>query len=406
VKHLFLPLTLAVGLAACGHNPAQPTPTPSPTPTPACSYTVSPASLSFPADGGSAPVEVKTAGNCPWTSSVSAAWVTLTGSQTATGDGTLTCTAAANPDAAQRSATLTVAGQSVTVNEAARACSYTLSAASRAFGPGAEAGAFDVATLAGCAWTAATTTSWIQLRSPADGRGSGPGSLSFAVDANPAFTSRTGTIGVEGLTFTVTQEGRSISACTYTVQPTSVERDYRGTVPGNPVSINITADEGCPWTANPAVSWLGIGSGAGSGSGSIAMTIAANDDLPRNGALEVRWPTATAGQNVWVTQGGCSYMASCAQQAPCVQQTYPASGGSGRLSVWPAVLPPGSPGGPASCDCHWVVSTDVAWISLSRTEGCGDNDVAFTVQANPGTSARSGTITISGQQVTISQQGR
>lgn len=56
-----------------------------------------------------------------------------------------------------------------------------------------------------CAWTATTDHSWIFFDSSYSG--SGNGKVNYAVVANTAATSRTGTISIAGQTFTVTQDG-------------------------------------------------------------------------------------------------------------------------------------------------------------------------------------------------------
>lgn len=84
----------------------------------ACTYTVSPQSLSFPSSGGIGRVTVTTDSGCSFTTSGAPAWITgLT--PTGTGTQTLTFTVAANNDTTPRTATLTIAGQTVTVSQAA-----------------------------------------------------------------------------------------------------------------------------------------------------------------------------------------------------------------------------------------------------------------------------------------------
>jgi len=68
--------------------------------------------------GGSASIGVTTGSGCAWTVSASGSFVTVTSANSATGPGTVTVTVAENLGDA-RSATLTIAGQTVTVNQAA-----------------------------------------------------------------------------------------------------------------------------------------------------------------------------------------------------------------------------------------------------------------------------------------------
>ena len=85
-----------------------------------CSYSVVPISLNLTTAGGTANVNVTTQAGCAWTATSNATWLTVTAGASGTGNGTVTVSAAANTGA-QRSAVLTVAGQSVAVTQAGTA---------------------------------------------------------------------------------------------------------------------------------------------------------------------------------------------------------------------------------------------------------------------------------------------
>ena len=109
-------ITALIGIAACSKervstsNPVSPTPT--------CTYTLSSTSLSIAGTGGSAALTVSAGSNCAWTASSNSSFVTITSSTSQTGNGTVNVAIAENTGDA-RSETLTVAGQSVTVSQAA-----------------------------------------------------------------------------------------------------------------------------------------------------------------------------------------------------------------------------------------------------------------------------------------------
>jgi hypothetical protein len=83
-----------------------------------CSFTASPTSASPTAAGGAASVSVTTASGCAWTATSNATWITITGGASGTGNGTVDYSVAANSTSSARTGTLTVAGQTVTINEA------------------------------------------------------------------------------------------------------------------------------------------------------------------------------------------------------------------------------------------------------------------------------------------------
>jgi hypothetical protein len=81
-----------------------------------CAYTLSAGGQSFPAAGGSGSVNISSTAGCPWSLTSGPTWVT--GATSGSGNGTLTFQVAVNTGAA-RSATLTIAGQSYTVEQQA-----------------------------------------------------------------------------------------------------------------------------------------------------------------------------------------------------------------------------------------------------------------------------------------------
>ena len=83
----------------------------------ACSYSISPASQSFSASGGTGTVNVTTQAGCTWSVSSSASWITITAGSSGTGSGNVTYSVASNSGSSARSAGLTIAGQTVTVSE-------------------------------------------------------------------------------------------------------------------------------------------------------------------------------------------------------------------------------------------------------------------------------------------------
>ncbi len=86
---------------------------------PGCSASLSTTNVPAPAVGGSYQIDVTAGTNCDWTISGAPAWLTITSSTNFVGSGTVSFDVAANGTASARSATLTVAGISVDVIQAA-----------------------------------------------------------------------------------------------------------------------------------------------------------------------------------------------------------------------------------------------------------------------------------------------
>ena len=140
------------------------------------------------ATAGSGSVEVGLTGN--WTASANAAWLHTT--SIGNGDGTATFTFDANTGP-MRTGTLTIAGQTLTVTQAA-----ALGTTSLVEGPAAGS-ASDTVDYTGM-WTATSNAAWLHIAA------TGSGTATFTFDANNGQT-RTGTLNIAGATLSVTQAG-------------------------------------------------------------------------------------------------------------------------------------------------------------------------------------------------------
>jgi hypothetical protein len=168
-----------------------------------CSFSINPTSQNFAAGGGNGTVNVTTTASCSWMAVSNAGFIMITGGGSGTGSGVVSFSVAANTSSTPRSGTLTIAGQTFTVNQAgaASACSFTLNPVSKVFGRSGGSSTVSVTTSPGCAWTAVSNAPWITITGGASGSGSGV--MSYTVSATT--TTRTGTITIAGKTFTIKQ---------------------------------------------------------------------------------------------------------------------------------------------------------------------------------------------------------
>jgi hypothetical protein len=84
-------------------------------------------------------------------------------------------------------------------------CTYSLNPTSTPIPAAGGTGTIQVTTQAGCAWSATSGAPWLGITS--GGSGTGNGSILWSATANSSTSSRTGTITVQGQTFTGTQAG-------------------------------------------------------------------------------------------------------------------------------------------------------------------------------------------------------
>jgi uncharacterized protein (TIGR03437 family) len=100
-----------------------------------CTFTISPPSANVAPAGGNGSIAINaSASSCTWSASSNASWITIDGSSSGTGSGTINFTVAANPNATERTGTMTVAGKTFTVTQraAGSAGGPTLSGATNA----------------------------------------------------------------------------------------------------------------------------------------------------------------------------------------------------------------------------------------------------------------------------------
>jgi hypothetical protein len=261
----------------------------------ACSYGLNPTTFAAPVAGGPTTVAVTTTSGCSWTTTGVPAWITvLNNSGTGNGNGTVSLQIAANTGAA-RSATLTIAGQSYTVNQAAP-CSYSLNPTS--YSPAALGGSTTIAvtTAAGCSWSTTGLPGWITFTN-GNGTGSGNGNVSITVQTNTG-AARTANLTIAGQQFTVSQAA-VIVPCTYLVSPGAFDLDKNAHTGTGAISISVQTTSLCTWTAavQSGSSWLTIRSGAaGIGNGTTLVDVDANNGPARTGTLLI------AGQLVTINQ--------------------------------------------------------------------------------------------------------
>jgi PKD repeat protein/GH25 family lysozyme M1 (1,4-beta-N-acetylmuramidase) len=172
-----------------------------------CSYAITPATRGHEGGAATGLVTVTAGAGCSWTAASNAAWITVTSGATGSGNGAVGYSVAANPAQSVRTGTLTIAGQTFTVTQAAMTCSYSITPASRSHEAAAASDIVSVGAGAGCGWTATSNAAWITVTSGATG--SGNGTVGYSVAANPAQSARTGTLTIAGKTFTVTQAAAS-----------------------------------------------------------------------------------------------------------------------------------------------------------------------------------------------------
>ena len=305
---------------------------------------------------------------CAWTARSETEWLVIV--QGAQGSGSGQIVYEAHPTtSATRSGELTIAGQRVAVTQGS-GCSIVIAAPAQTLGPEGGSGAIGVTTSAGCPWSAQSESAWITLTSASSG--TGPATVPFRVAAWDG-PSRTGTVRIGAQVFTVTQN----SGCRVTLASESSAVAHTG----GSGTVAVAAAAGCEWTSTSSAPWITVVSGgSGSGNGTLQFAVAANTGPARSGRVTV------GGRAFIVNQSsGCTFSISPESHS------VPHTGGPATLTVATAA------------ECDWAAASSAPWITVtSGGSGNGNGTVQFAVAATTGP-ARSGTLTIGGRTVTISQ---
>ncbi|NOT58740.1 MAG: hypothetical protein HOP19_00790, partial [Acidobacteria bacterium] len=331
-----------------------------------CTYALSATSANVAASSGNQSVNVTSGAGCTWAAASNATWLTVTSGATGNGNGAVNYSVTAN-GGAQRTGTLTIAGQTYTVTQAS-GCTYALSSASGTVTAAGNNSSFSVTSGAGCAWTATSNANWLAIMSGASG--SGNGTVVFTAAANNG-AARSATITAAGLTFTVMQAGGCVYNATISGQTFSSQATL-GTVA-------ITTTAGCAWTAGSNQSWLALTTASsGSGNGTVGFALSPN----LSGAARQATLTA-AGRSFVISQD-----ATCGVALPNEVVNVAAVAGTGVASV--TTNPQG---------CVFTATSNADWLVISGKTGSAVN---YNIAANTG-AARTGTLMIGDKTYTVNQ---
>lgn len=272
-------------------------------------------------------------------------------------------------------------------NDPAPACNVSLSPANNEFGANGGSGSLTVNAPAACNWSATSDASWITVTAGASG--SGPGTVTYSLAANPATDVRNGTLTVGGQTHNVRQAGRAPVTCSY--QLSSGEAEFgKDTATG---TFSVTAPDACSWTATSNADWLVITSGAqGSGAGTVSYVVSRNEGTNGRSAA-----IAVADRTFAVRQAGdlgrCEYSVAPVDFAPCM----PAGTVTATITT--------------QASCPWTASPNSSWIALPGGDSGSGSAVVTIAYSDNYDAPRDGVVMVrwptptAGQNIRIAQAG-
>jgi hypothetical protein len=345
-----------------------------------CTTALSPYNASSPFAGGQGSVGVTIPAGCDYETTSNANWISVISGGAGNVSGTLVYSVEPNSTTVSRMGTLSIDGQTFQVTQDPLPCSVTVntSGLGSPFGPSPTAGLIGItANGPNCSWTASSGVSWATV---APLGGTGNGSVGVTVLSNAASTEpRSGSLSIAGQTIGITQAG---TTCSYGLQSAA------GSVPaaGGTGTVGVVAANVCNWaSASNDPSWLTITSSGTGGSSDVRFTALANPTAtPRMGTLTI------AGLTYTVSQAG----------APC-QYTLPSS----NVTVASGAVAGDFDFSTTFAGCTPQAVSYAGWIDVTTMFDGASGQVDFSVEANPSTFNRVGTIRLGEQIFTLTQTG-
>ena len=209
--------------------------------------------------------------------------------------------------------------------------SVVLDPATGASFPGAGGrGTVNVATAAGCPWTAASQVSWITVES--GWTGSGPGTVAYSVAPNLGSSLRAGALGIGGQAFTVSES--AAAAGTEAVLFVPIVLDVHG-VGDSHYTSELTLTNRSSHDASVRLTYVGSADlGGGGGTATLSLPagrqVVESDAIATLKALGVAIPDS--GNRGGTLTVGFSGVSSVAEAAATVRTTTPVANGQAGLA--------------------------------------------------------------------------
>jgi Putative binding domain, N-terminal len=238
----------------------------------------------------------------------------------------------------------TACSKSATSPSSSATCAVTLGAVTTDVAAAGTTGTIPVTTASTCAWTAASSATFLTISSGASGTGNG--SVAYAIAANTG-AARSASISVNGSAVNFTQGAGNLQApggCAVTLSATSVTINSGG----GTATIGVTAASNCGWTAASNASFL-TAQATASGNGDVVITATANAGAAaRTGTVTIGGQTVTVTQdpglfasfnmlNPAQTAGPtnvCQFRGAAGSQTTCTLQSTSFSSGANAITTY------------------------------------------------------------------------
>ena len=284
----------------------------------------------------------------------------------------------------------------------APSCAFSVVQPTTTFGPEGGTGSVPITVTAGtgCTWTAASSAAFVTF---ASGSGTGSGTATFTVAVNTG-AERTSTLTVAGSSITITQRAAVVTPPATLAAPTP-----RSPSGGQDVELRPTL------VVNNAAATGNVGTVT------YRFEVSSDSTFPNDPAKTITQDGVAQGSGTtgWpvprdLTQGVVYFWRARATNGTITTafsavESFKAGGGLCSIVLSPTSVSVGASGGSStitittSSVCNWVsISNDAFIVLTSPSSGSGNGSLTLSELANTG-AARTGTITVSGQTITVSQ---
>jgi hypothetical protein len=281
-------------------------------------------------------------------------------------------------------------------------CSFSVVQPTTTFGPEGGTGSVPITVTAGtgCTWTATSSAGFVTFTT---GSGTGSGTAAFTVAVNTG-AERTSTLTIAGSSITITQRAAVATPPSTLAAPTP-----RSPSGGQDVELRPTL------VVNNAAATGNVGTVT------YRFEVSTDSTFPNDPAKTITQDGVAQGSGTtsWpvpsdLTQGVVYFWRARATNGTITTafsavESFKAGGGLCSIVLSPTSVSAGASGGSTtitittSSVCNWVsISNDAFIVLTSPSSGSGSGSLTFSVAANTG-AARTGSVTISGQTVTVTQ---
>ena len=350
-------------------------------------------SAEFGPEGGEGEVLVLADGQLSWKVKPESEWISVR-ETSGTGEAYVHFNVAPFAGVSDRTGYLTIAGRTYEVHQIGRELS--ISRLKDDFDYQSHAVEIDVTAFSSTEWYVTPFGSWISVVAPVEGLSHGSGKVMLAVNENPSYLPRSGSVMIGTERYDVTQAGRPPEALAFAISPERATASVNGA--NGLIAVSATPD--LPWTVESQANWLTVMPTFREefGDGNVVYTATPNSTMSeRTGTIVVSAIAASEQGSRTHTVVQPAAVAAIAAE----DHDFAAAGDSFDLEVM------------VGDNVNWTISGAPGvsalpdWVKVDgELNRIGPGVVKIAVTDNQNVDRRTATITVAGEAFTLIQQGR